>query len=125
MTRFSFQTTRRELLAPLAALFAAALLAPMAQAQTNGELRIGYQKSASLFVLQKAQGTLEKRLDFTTTPVSTVMSHNPRTIAPDALAAEVVQVMEQHNINQMLVVDAGNKLVGALNVHDLLRAKVI
>lgn len=69
--------------------------------------------------------TLEKRLDFTTTPISTVMSRNPRTIAPDALAAEVVQIMELHNINQMLVVDAGNKLVGALNVHDLLRAKVI
>ncbi|MDE2309506.1 MAG: KpsF/GutQ family sugar-phosphate isomerase [Betaproteobacteria bacterium] len=69
--------------------------------------------------------TLEKRLNFATTPVSTVMSRNPRTIGPDALAAEVVQVMEQHNINQMLVVDAGNRLVGALNVHDLLRAKVI
>ena len=69
--------------------------------------------------------TLEKRLDFTTTPVNTVMSRNPRTIAPDALAAEVVQVMERQNITQMLVVDAGNKLVGALNVHDLLRAKVI
>jgi len=69
--------------------------------------------------------TLEKRLDFTTTPVNSVMSRNPRTIAPDALAAEVVQIMEQHNINQMLVVDADNKLVGALNVHDLLRAKVI
>ena len=69
--------------------------------------------------------TLEKRLDFTTTLVSTVMSRNPRTIAPDALAAEVVRVMEQCNINQMLVVDANNKLVGALNVHDLLRSKVI
>ncbi len=69
--------------------------------------------------------TLEKRLDFTTTPVNTVMSRNPRTIAPDALAAEVVQVMERQNITQMLVVDAGNRLVGALNVHDLLRAKVI
>jgi sulfonate transport system substrate-binding protein len=35
---------------------------PSANAQTRGELRIGYQKSASLFVLQKAQGTLEKKL---------------------------------------------------------------
>ena len=69
--------------------------------------------------------TLEKRLDFTTTPVNTVMSRNPRTIGPDNLAAEAVQIMEQHNINQMLVVDAGNKLVGALNMHDLLHAKVI
>lgn len=38
------------------------LLLPVAQAQGQGELRIGYQKSASLFVLQKAKGTLEKRL---------------------------------------------------------------
>ena len=69
--------------------------------------------------------TLEKRLDFTATLVSTVMSRNPRSISPDALAAEVVQIMERQSINQMLVVDAGNKLVGALNMHDLLRAKVI
>jgi arabinose-5-phosphate isomerase len=69
--------------------------------------------------------TLEKKLDFTTTPVSTVMSRQPRTIGPDQLAAEAVQLMEQYNINQMLVVDANNKLVGALNMHDLLHAKVI
>jgi arabinose-5-phosphate isomerase len=69
--------------------------------------------------------TLEKKLDFTTTPVSSVMSKQPRTIGPDKLAAEAVQLMEQYNISQMLVVDADNKLVGALNMHDLLHAKVI
>ena len=69
--------------------------------------------------------TLEKKLDFTTTPVSTVMSRQPRTIGPDQLAAEAVQLMEQYNINQMLVVDTDNKLVGALTMHDLLHAKVI
>ena len=69
--------------------------------------------------------TLEKHLDFSTTPVHAVMSHNPRCIGPDALAAEAVQMMEQYSINQMLVVDGGNKLVGALNMHDLLHAKVI
>jgi len=69
--------------------------------------------------------TLEKRLDFSTTPVSAVMSRNPRSIAPEALAAEAVQVMEQYNISQMLVVDENNKLVGALNMFDLLHAKVI
>ena len=69
--------------------------------------------------------TLEKRLDFSTTPVSSVMSRDPCTINPDALAAEVVQLMDRHNINQMLVVDENNHLVGALNMHDLLRAKVI
>ena len=69
--------------------------------------------------------TLEKRLDFNTTPVVSVMSHKPRSIGPNDLAAEAVQLMEQHKISQMLVVDADNKLVGALNMHDLLRAKVI
>ncbi len=69
--------------------------------------------------------TLEKNVDFNATLVSTVMSKHPRSIAPNALAVEAVQLMEQHNISQMLVVDADNKLVGALNMHDLLRAKVI
>ena len=69
--------------------------------------------------------TLEKRLDFNTTPVASVMSHKPRSIGPNDLAAEAVQLMERHKISQMLVVDADNKLVGALNMHDLLRAKVI
>ena len=69
--------------------------------------------------------TLEKKLDFTTTPVSAAMSNQPRTIGPERLAAEAVQLMDQYNINQMLVVDTDNKLVGALNMHDLLHAKVI
>lgn len=69
--------------------------------------------------------TLEKKLDFTTTPIRSVMSKEPRTIGPDALAAEAVQLMELYNISQMLVVDAEKKLVGALNMHDLLHAKVI
>ncbi len=69
--------------------------------------------------------TLEKKVDFNTTPVRSVMSANPRCIGPDALAVEVVQMMDQYSINQMLVVDGQNKLVGALNMHDLLHAKVI
>jgi arabinose-5-phosphate isomerase len=69
--------------------------------------------------------TLERKLDFNTTPISSVMSANPRCISPDSLAAEAVQRMEQYNISQMLVVDGQNKLVGALNMHDLLHAKVI
>jgi len=69
--------------------------------------------------------TLAKKLDLNVTPVRSVMSANPRCIGPDALAAEAVQMMEQYNISQMLVVDEQHKLVGALNMHDLLHAKVI
>ena len=69
--------------------------------------------------------TLEKKVDFSTALVNTVMSKNPRSIGPDALAVDAVQVMEKYNINQLPVVDANKKLVGALNMHDLLKAKVI
>lgn len=69
--------------------------------------------------------TLEKRLDFSTISVDAVMSRAPRCISADALAVEAVQTMEQYRINQMLVIDAEHRLVGALNMFDLLRAKVI
>jgi len=69
--------------------------------------------------------TLEKKLDISTTPITDVMSANPHCISPNNLAAEAVQQMEQYNISQMLVIDKQNKLVGALNMHDLLHAKVI
>ena len=57
----SFSTVRRAGLLGVAAL-ALSLSALLAQAQSAGTLRIGYQKSASLFVLQKGQGSLEKKL---------------------------------------------------------------
>lgn len=69
--------------------------------------------------------TLEKQLEFSSTAISTVMSRQPRSISANALAVEAVRVMEEHSISQMLVVDEDNKLVGALNMNDLLRAKVI
>jgi arabinose-5-phosphate isomerase len=53
------------------------------------------------------------------------MHLNPRTIGPDKLAVDAVAIMEEFRINQMLVVDADDKLVGALHIHDLTRAKVI
>jgi arabinose-5-phosphate isomerase len=57
--------------------------------------------------------------------VAEVMSARPRSIRPEALAAEAVQIMDTHKVNQLLVVDARGELVGALNMHDLLRAKVL
>lgn len=68
---------------------------------------------------------MEKFGDLRNTPVSEVMTHAPRTIEPQRLAVEAVQMMESHKINQLLVVDATQGLVGALNMHDLFRAKVV
>jgi len=72
--------------------------------------------------LRRALATIA---DFSATRVTDVMSTAPRSIRPEALAAEAVQVMETHKVNQLLVVDARDELVGALNMHDLFRAKVI
>jgi arabinose-5-phosphate isomerase len=68
---------------------------------------------------------LEHVQDFTKLSIADVMHGNPRVIRPDQLAVEAVEVMEQFRINQLLVADADGKLVGALHIHDLTRAKVI
>jgi arabinose-5-phosphate isomerase len=83
------------------------------------------QRVRGIFTDGDLRRTLERKLDFGSTPVRSVMSVNPRCISPASLAAEAVQLMEQYNINQMLVVNDQQKLVGALNMHDLLHAKVI
>jgi arabinose-5-phosphate isomerase len=57
--------------------------------------------------------------------IARLMTPGPRTIAPEALAAEAVALMERHRISQLLVVNAAGELVGALNMNDLLRAKVV
>jgi arabinose-5-phosphate isomerase len=54
-----------------------------------------------------------------------VMTRNPRSIGPGELAAEAVLMMEKHSVNGLLVLDGAGRLVGALNVHDLLRAGVM
>ncbi|MGH8806746.1 MAG: KpsF/GutQ family sugar-phosphate isomerase [Noviherbaspirillum sp.] len=63
--------------------------------------------------------------DFSKLSMADVMHANPRTIGPDQLAVEAVEMMEHFRINQILVADADGKLVGALHIHDLTRAKVI
>ncbi len=69
--------------------------------------------------------TLQKGVDLHATLIAGVMTRAPRTLNPDKLAAEAVQIMELHKVNQLLVVDDGQRLVGALNMHDLFKAKVI
>jgi arabinose-5-phosphate isomerase len=68
---------------------------------------------------------LESVQDFSKLMIADVMHTGPRTVGPDQLAVDAVQIMEQFRINQLLVADANGKLVGALHIHDLTRAKVI
>jgi arabinose-5-phosphate isomerase len=68
---------------------------------------------------------LDRAADLHRTHMREVMSRHAKTVKPGTLAAEAVHLMETHRITSLLVVDAADKIVGALNVHDLLRAGVI
>jgi arabinose-5-phosphate isomerase len=68
---------------------------------------------------------LEKNTDIDVRKVDDLMTRGPKTIRGAKLATEAVHVMEEHKVNQLLVVDERGALVGALNMHDLFRAKVI
>ena len=68
---------------------------------------------------------IENMQDFSTLSIAAVMHRNPRSVQPDQLAVDAVDMMEEFRINQLLVTDADGKLVGALHIHDLTRAKVI
>jgi len=68
---------------------------------------------------------IEEVQDFSKLKIADVMHANPRTIGPDQLAVDAVHIMEEFRINQLLVADDRGKLVGALHIHDLTRAKVI
>jgi arabinose-5-phosphate isomerase len=64
-------------------------------------------------------------IDLRSTRIDTVMTRSPKTIGSDALAVEAAQLMEAHQINALLVLDPRRRVVGALNIHDLLRARVV
>ncbi|KWE15945.1 arabinose-5-phosphate isomerase [Burkholderia cepacia] len=82
-------------------------------------------KVAGIFTDGDLRRVLARDGDFRTLSITDVMTRDPRTIAPDHLAVEAVELMERHRINQMLVVDADGVLIGALNMHDLFSKKVI
>ncbi|WP_455379928.1 KpsF/GutQ family sugar-phosphate isomerase [Acidihalobacter prosperus] len=69
--------------------------------------------------------TLDRALDIHRTPISHVMTKDCKTARPDMLAAEVAKLMEEYRIQALPVVDSDNLLVGALNMHDLMRAGVV
>ena len=68
---------------------------------------------------------LGRGIDLRTARAVDVMTPNPRHIGPNRLAVEAVEEMERRRINGLLVIDDAGMLVGALNMHDLLRAGVI
>jgi arabinose-5-phosphate isomerase len=82
-------------------------------------------KVAGLFTDGDLRRALERPLDLRQAMIADLMTRNPKTIRADALAVAAVEKMDTLKINGLLVVDADDTLVGALNMHDLLRAGVV
>jgi len=68
---------------------------------------------------------LDRQADVHVTTMSEVMTARPKVARPRMLAAEAVHLMEEYKITALPVVDDDGRLIGALNVHDLLRAGVM
>ena len=68
---------------------------------------------------------LDHAVDLNATPIDELMTRDCTLISPGLLAAEALQIMEDGKFNALLVVDDNKQLVGALNMHDLLRAGVV
>ncbi len=69
--------------------------------------------------------SLDSAVNLRETPIDEVMTPSPVTIRADKLAVEAAQLMEANKIHGLLVVDENDRLVGALNIHDLLKLGVV
>ncbi len=78
-----------------------------------------------LFTDGDLRRTIDKSVDIHKTRIDEVMTANCRTISADILAAEALAIMEDGKINGLIVVNNDQQVVGALNMHDLLKAGVI
>ncbi|MDM9651927.1 KpsF/GutQ family sugar-phosphate isomerase [Pseudomonas sp. CW003PS] len=86
--------------------------------ETDGRL-------AGIFTDGDLRRTLDKGIDVRQASIDEVMTPHGKTARAEMLAAEALKIMEDHKINALVVVDDQDKPVGALNMHDLLRAGVM
>jgi len=82
-------------------------------------------KVVGIFTDGDLRRTLENNTDIFHSKIGDLMHQNPLTVAPQDLALSAVQVMDQRKVAALLVVDGQGQLVGAVNMHDLLMAKVV
>jgi len=68
---------------------------------------------------------LSKKVDYEKQPIKEIMNKNPKTIFDDQIIIDAINLMDLNKINGILVLNRENKLVGAFNMHDLFKAKVI
>jgi arabinose-5-phosphate isomerase len=133
----------RDVMRPLEQVPIIASDAPLSEAllaMTHGGMGMAVAVTASgklegIFTDGDLRRALESGIDIRTARFAEVITRNPHTIGPDALAVEAAEIMERLRISQLLVLDENGEacpadshagtLVGALNTHDLMQARVI
>lgn len=83
------------------------------------------QEQIGLFTDGDLRRALDLDINISQTPITQVMTHGGKVVSKGLLAAEALRIMESSKINALLVVDEERRLIGALNMHDLLRAGVM
>ncbi|HEY4972649.1 MAG TPA: KpsF/GutQ family sugar-phosphate isomerase, partial [Steroidobacteraceae bacterium] len=83
------------------------------------------QRVVGIFTDGDLRRALDRRVDVHSATMRQVMTSGGRTIGARELAAAAAQLMELHRVTSLLVTDSERRLIGALNVHDLLRAGVV
>ncbi|WNF47614.1 KpsF/GutQ family sugar-phosphate isomerase [Pseudomonas sp. SG20056] len=80
---------------------------------------------AGIFTDGDLRRTLDRNIDVRQTIIDDVMTAHGKTARAEMLAAEALKIMEDHKISSLVVIDDNNLPIGALNMHDLLRAGVM
>jgi arabinose-5-phosphate isomerase len=84
------------------------------------------RRVAGIFTDGDLRRSLDRIRDVAAVKVADIMTTTPRTIAPDRLAVDCVDIMEAApKVSQLLVVDGERRLLGALHLHDLFRARIV
>ncbi|MBV2134449.1 KpsF/GutQ family sugar-phosphate isomerase [Pseudomonas sp. MAP12] len=80
---------------------------------------------AGIFTDGDLRRALDRGVDVREARIDELMTVGGKTARPDMLAAEALKIMEDHKISALVVIGADNRAIGALNMHDLLRAGVM
>jgi arabinose-5-phosphate isomerase len=83
------------------------------------------QTLAGIFTDGDLRRALDKGIDVREASIDELMTHGGKTARPEMLAAEALKIMEDHKISSLPVINEHNQAIGALNMHDLLRAGVM
>ena len=82
------------------------------------------EKLVGIFTDGDLRRALESNIDFQKLTIEDVMTKNCKSIEPQDSALNAMQLMEKYSLNSLPVVDSANNIVGAINMHTLIQAKL-